>query len=132
MAMNWIGALKLVPWGEVAKNAPAVVNGARKLMSRATSMSSGGADSRAGEGGARPSSQEDTVDGMQARIAALETSNLELRNEMGASAQLIKELAEQNANLIGTVESLRKRVAILLGVVVVIGLGVIAVASFIR
>jgi hypothetical protein len=130
--MNWIGALKLVPWGEVAKNAPAVVNGARKLMSRAASRSAASANAHNAEDAARPPSQQDTLDGVQARITSLEASNLELRNEMSASAQLITELAEQNANLIGAVELLRKRVGILLGVVVVVALGVIAVASFIR
>ncbi|MDP3225514.1 MAG: hypothetical protein Q8M96_20455, partial [Rubrivivax sp.] len=31
MAIGWMTVLKLVPWGDVIKNAPAVAEGARKL-----------------------------------------------------------------------------------------------------
>lgn len=34
MAVSWITALKVIPWGDVVENAPAVLRAAKKLWSR--------------------------------------------------------------------------------------------------
>jgi len=34
MAISWLTALKIIPWGDVIEHAPAVLKGARRLLDR--------------------------------------------------------------------------------------------------
>jgi hypothetical protein len=106
MAIGWLTLLKSVPWSEVISNAPMVADGAKKLwktVSRKSSAPCAG----------NPGAQSSTVSGPQA-LAALETRSLELeatvsdlQRQMLASSELIKTLAEQNAQLVERIESNR-------------------------
>lgn len=100
MGISWMTVLAAVPWTEVIRNAPKVAEGARKLWSSA----------------GRKGAQEDVA--LQAarrgadpalRIAALEASVDELNGQLQASAELIKALAEQNAQLVQRIETNRRR-----------------------
>ena len=64
---------------------------------------------------------------LQARLVALETTTRELHQQMLDSSELIKTLAEQNAQLIQRIELARVRFLILTGAV--IGVIVVAVAG---
>jgi hypothetical protein len=98
-----IGLLfKVIPWGEVIAAAPAVVEGAKKLWGIARERNAGEVAH------ARPQTTE-------ARLRQLEAEVSELRRESTASSELIKSLAEQNAELVKAVEILRVRSRALLG-----------------
>nr|WP_245951521.1 hypothetical protein [Paracidovorax anthurii] len=87
-------ALKLVPWGEVIEATPQIVQAARRLL---------GASRRPAEtapGAPAAPSPEETAAMLLERVQRLEA-------EQQASAQLIQSLAEQNALLVRTVETLR-------------------------
>lgn len=100
MAISWMTVLAAVPWTEVIKNAPKVAEGARKLWSSAGRK---GAQEDAALQTARSASDPNL------RIAALEASMDELSGQLHASAELIKALAEQNAQLIQRIETNRRR-----------------------
>ena len=96
MAIPWVTVLKLVPWTEVIRNAPAVLDSARKLWDTASRKSGKPA------GGALPPAA--TPASPEARIEALEATVASLGEQVLESSTLIKELAEQNANLIRRAE----------------------------
>ena len=105
---------KVIPWGDVIAAAPAVVDGAKKLWGIAR-------ERNAGEGaGARPQSTE-------GRVRQLEAEVSELRRESAASSELIKSLAEQNAELVKAVEILRVRTRALLAAAAITALVLVLV-----
>jgi hypothetical protein len=124
MAVGWLTVLKLVPWGEVIKNAPAVAEGAKKLWD---TVGRKGARSRRDEGGTEPAApialpdDATPVDRLQARLAEAEAEVSALHEQMQASSTLIKALAEQNTELIRRVETNRVRVLWLAALVAVFG-----------
>lgn len=98
MAIPWVTVLKLVPWTEVIRNAPAVLDSARKLWETATRKSGPRADD------ALPAA---ATAAPEARLAALEATVASLNEQALQSSMLIRELAEQNANLIKRAETNR-------------------------
>jgi len=122
MAIGWITVLKLVPWGDVIKNAPVIADGAKKLWDKvgrqplaASSTSPPGSELAAAR------ADPDVVASMQARLAEAELSIAQLHEQMQASSALIKALAEQNTELIRRVEINRVRTLWALGLLVVFG-----------
>ncbi len=106
MAINWITALKIVPWGEVLNAAPQIAQGARRLFS----------DTQKQQPAPSPTpraAQADPSEALRARILALE-------DEQRASAVLIQSLAEQNAQVVRAVDALRVRSQRLLAAVCVL------------
>jgi uncharacterized protein involved in exopolysaccharide biosynthesis len=63
------------------------------------------------EAGAQPAASHEphTLEALEARAAALEAAVSDLHRQMLASSELIKELAEQNAQLVKRIEANRKR-----------------------
>jgi hypothetical protein len=98
MGISWLTVLAAVPWTEVIKNAPKVADGAKKLW---------GSVRKDGKGAALPVGGNPADP--QVRIATLEATVDELSKQMQASAELIKALAEQNAQLVQRIESNRRR-----------------------
>lgn len=100
--------LSNIPWGQVVENAPKVADGAAKLWGRVTDFRK---SSRAGEadpavqGESRPSEQQL----LQARVLELEQSVQSLHEQMRASTELIKALADQNTQLVQRIELNRAR-----------------------
>ncbi len=110
MAIGWMTVLKLVPWGDVIKNAPQIADGAKKLWDTV------GRKPLAAEGASPPGSDlvvvpahRDVVASLQSRLDEAEASITQLHEQMQASSVLIKALAEQNAELIQRVEINRVR-----------------------
>lgn len=103
MALSWIGAVKAVPWGDVIAAAPTVVQGANALWDRVAKKRRKEDESPV----APPGSSDDQ------RIAVLEQSVAELHKEAQAASQLIRSLAEQNAQLVREVGALRLRLRVL-------------------
>lgn len=132
MAIGWITVLKLVPWGEVIKNAPAVADGAKKLWDTVgrkpppiPEATAAGTDAIEGDAGADPSVV------LRARLDEAEVAIGTLHEQMQASSTLIKALAEQNTELIRRVEIQRVRqgwLAVLLATVGVLAAYALSVA----
>lgn len=123
MAINWLFALKAVPWTDLVQHAPTIVKGARKLY---TTVRGGTAPSSA----SRPatSTASTGAGSVDSRIAELEGRLTEIAAEQQASAEIIRNLAEQNARMIEAIGIMRARARILLGVSVVAWIGVIVLA----
>ena len=119
MAIGWLTILKTVPWTEVISNAPKVADGAKKLwktVAKKTGVqtSSTQAAPTAGAAGAQSASPLET------RVIEMETRTAELHAQMLASSELIKALAEQNAELVKRIEAIRVRVLVLGAVCIVL------------
>lgn len=127
MAIGWVSALKLVPWGDVIQAAPHVLKAAKGLLNK--SPAEGGGDAtvapRAPAGIALPAQNAGEL-ALQ-HVAQLEARVAQLEQAQHASAQLIEQMAEQQSQIVQTVGLLRTgatRLAWACGVlgVVVIGL----------
>jgi len=119
MAIGWLTVLKLVPWTDVVKNAPVVVEGARKLWGTVAKTPDSPPPSRAEDTGSHAGAPP-ALAAVEAQLAGVEASVAELRHQMRESTELIKTLAEQNAQLVQRVETHRKRVLWLVGFTVVL------------
>ena len=108
MAIGWLTILKSVPWTEVIKNAPKVAEGAKKLWNAVGKQR---AADEVAEAGAQPAASHEphTLEALEARAAVLEAAVSDLNQQMLASSELIKELAEQNAQLVKRIDANRKR-----------------------
>lgn len=105
MAISWITALKLVPWGDVIEATPQVVKAAKSLLRKKDAEQAvGEPPAAAGEPLAVPRSAGEQalllIQAQEARITQLEQSQRQ-------SLELIEKLAEQNAQIVATVGALR-------------------------
>ncbi len=116
MAIGWLLLLKTVPWADVISNAPAIADGAKKLWNT-VARKSPPAHVPYEETSAPLSPETGAVAQMQARLTLIETTASELHNQMLTSSELIKALADQNAELIKRVEANRIRLRWLSGVI---------------
>jgi len=107
MAIGWMTALKIIPWGDVLESAPHIVKAAKHLFS--TTKADADSFSKA------PNSPAgDGLANLDKRTRLLEARIVELSNEQESSTELIKSLAEQNALIVEAIEVFRVRVKILL------------------
>ncbi len=113
MAIPWLAVLQSVPWTEVISNAPKVADGAKKLWNAVARKPS---SKEVGDSSTPPQSTAES------RFIALETAVSDLHSQMLASSELIKTLAEQNAQLVQRIESNRKRVLWLSSVTAVLAM----------
>lgn len=119
MAIPWLVALKVIPWGDVIEHAPKVLNAARKLMDRQKAP-------------LPPMPTAPPLDlGQAPSLGELKNRLLEARQLIDQQAavqeqmaQTLAELAEQNARLVSAVDVLRKRTRILLWVAAALAVGV--------
>lgn len=109
MAIGWITILKTVPWADVISNAPKVADGAKKLWKTVAKKppSQGFTGTAAQNIG---SAEAQAGNPLEVRLAEMETRTSELQAQMLASSELIKSLAEQNAELVKRIEAIRIRV----------------------
>ena len=103
MAVGWVTALKLVPWGDVLEATPQILQAAKKLLGA----------TRQGTTQAAPGSLAGTNDAAAPPIALqlqqLHERVARLEQEQQESAVLIQSLAEQNAQVVRAMEVLRQR-----------------------
>lgn len=109
MAIGWLAVLQSVPWSEVISNAPKVADGAKKLWNAVAKKSS---PAKVSGSSTQPavSPESQTMAALEARVLALEAAVSDLHGQMLASSELIKALADQNAQLIQRIETNRVRV----------------------
>ncbi|WP_026436443.1 hypothetical protein [Acidovorax sp. JHL-9] len=115
MAVGWVAALKLVPWGDVLEATPQILQAAKKLLG---TTRQGTADAAAGKLA--------DADGAAAPPVALQLQQLRervarLELEQQESALLIQSLAEQHAQVVQAVEALRLRNRRLTAAVAILG-----------
>lgn len=131
MAIPWLVALKVIPWGDVIEHAPKVLKGARDLLDRqrqrGREAATPAADPRAHviemPGPATPE-----VRALQQQLTAARDDIGRLQQTQDQITQTLAELAEQNTRLVAAVELLRKRTRLLMGALVVLAAGLAAVA----
>lgn len=119
MAIGWLTILSNVPWTDVIKNAPAVADGAKKLWKKV----GGKASTASNVPVAEPATPEDRIANLQARVD-------ELHAQMLTASEVVRSLAEQNAQLIARVEKTRRRLLWL--ALFTVGVAGIAVAAWLR
>lgn len=121
MAIPWLVVLTNVPWTQVLGNAPKVADGAKKLWNAVSgktfppTLPEGRAGFSSASGAAAPAM-------LQARVAELERAASDLHEQMLASSELIRTLADQNAELVKRIEANRVRVLWLTGAVIAFGI----------
>lgn len=100
--------LSNIPWGQVIDNAPKVAEGATKLWNSVGLRKKPGpaADADAAEAAQAPLSPNEAL---KAQVQGLEAEVRKLSEQMQASSELIKALADQNALLVQRVELNRLR-----------------------
>ena len=127
MALGWLTLLKSVPWAGVISTAPLVADGARQLW-KAVSKKPPSPE-------ATPATKLHTgpvdASSLEARVIALETGVDALHAQMLKSSELIKVLADQNAQLIQRVEASRVRTLWLTGLAVVAVIAACASLAFV-
>lgn len=107
MAIPWLVLLQSVPWTEVIKNAPRVADGARKLWGSIGKKHAEATHVPTDDSALSPDAR---LTRLQTRLAALEATTAALHEQMLASSEIIKALAEQNAQLVKRIETNRQRV----------------------
>ena len=128
MAIPWLGVLQTVPWTQVINNAPKLAEGAKKLWNT-VSRQSPAQGLPADTTDLPPAAGADAVSALRARLAAVEIATDKLHEQMLASSELIKSLADQNAELVKRIEAGRVRFVWLARATVVFAL--VAVASLV-
>ena len=122
MAIGWLSVLRSVPWSDVITNAPKVADGAKKLWNAVVNKSSSpDVSDSSTQPAASPESQ--TMAALEARAITLAAAVSDLQCQMLASSELIKALAEQNAQLIQRIETNRVRVLWLSAATAVLAIG---------
>lgn len=125
MAISWLTVLRNVPWTDVISNAPRVADGAKKLWTTVANKQEP-ADLRTPPTGAARTTEAAAVAGLRTQIGELDEEVRELHEQMLASSGLIRDLADQNAQLIARIDVLRRRLAWTAGAA---GLALVAAAA---
>lgn len=97
MAIGWIGVLSNVPWKTLAENVPDIIDGATALFKRIGRTRS---DIPAATDIVSPATLKIDTEKLIGAVAALESSMLNLNNQVSDAAKLIGELAENNKELV--------------------------------
>jgi hypothetical protein len=126
MAIGWIAVLQMVPWSDVIKNAPKVADGAKKLWNTVGKKPPPVPLAKTGTA-VQLTPEGQGIAALQAHVLALESATQDLHEQMLASSELIKALAEQNTQLIRRAEVNRLRLLVLGGVTALVA--VIAVVA---
>lgn len=115
--------LSSIPWGQVVDNAPKIADGATRLWGAVKGMrgqpAEAGVETDAGAGQDDLSGAAERPDAgaraealavrLAGQVATLEASVAELQTQLQASSGLIKDLAEQNAQLVQRISSHEQR-----------------------
>lgn len=123
MAIGWLKVIQSVPWSDVISNAPKVADGAKGLWDRMSKKVA--ADTEASDDVASTqTAPTHTLEQLQAELAALRSSHLQLETQMLGATELINSLAQQNQDLVQRVDRLQSQmrwlfVKILVSLVVV-------------
>ena len=107
MAIGWVSALKLVPWGDVIQAAPHVLKAAKGLMKKSPEQAQEEAEQAASLHATQPSLAGNAGELALQQVAQLEARVQQLEAAQRASAQVLEQMAEQQAQIVQTVGLLR-------------------------
>ena len=127
--------LSNIPWGQVIDAAPRIAEGAGRLWEAARNLRKTRAPEPEGpDASGAPQAQPTESERMQARIADLEATVQAMREQMQASAQVVKELADQNALLVQRIDVARRRILLMAvaGTACLLALGAVTVGVWLR
>ncbi|RZL02137.1 MAG: hypothetical protein EOP36_08560 [Rubrivivax sp.] len=110
MAIGWLSVLQAVPWSDVIANAPKVAEGAKKLWSTVAKKPVPTPAEPDATASPATSPQAQAVALLEGRLAAMEAATAQMHEQLLASSELIKALADQNAQLVQRIEANRVRV----------------------
>jgi len=123
MALPWLTLIKAVPWADVIEHAPTVLSGAQKLWQRlpgrgsATPTPAPGITTPAvADAGQSLSAQ---VAELRASVVAAEQVVVELQARLSESNTLIRDMAEQQVQMLAQIEANRRALRWAVGVAVV-------------
>ena len=124
MAIPWLTALKVIPWGDVIEHAPSVLKAARKLMDRQPSQPQDPAGNSATP---MPVSAVPSLGELKNALIAAQGQIDRQAQTQRELTETLAELAEQNARLVSAVEVLRLRTRLLVwgGAAMLVGLAVL-------
>ncbi|GGH58137.1 hypothetical protein GCM10010975_18440 [Comamonas phosphati] len=108
MAISWISALKMVPWGDVIKATPQVVKAAQGMRKKKDAQAQHQTQADAAQQAAQHLSPAKSS-GEQALllVQGLEERTTQLEQSQRQSLEIIEKLAQQNAQIVATVGALR-------------------------
>lgn len=112
MAAGWVAVLQMVPWGEVIKNAPKVADGAVKLW-HSVSKKKATDPVHSESTGVVLAADINAIERLEYRLQDAQDSIVDLQAQVVQSAEVIKELASQNSQLVAQIEANRKAVTVL-------------------
>ena len=107
MAIGWVTALKLVPWGDVIQAAPSVLKAAKGLMKKSPEQELEEAAQAAYPSSAPASLVSNAGELALQQVAQLEARIQQLEAAQRASNQVLESMAEQQAQIVKTVGILR-------------------------
>lgn len=107
MAISWVTALKLVPWGDVIQAAPSVLKAAKGLMKKAPEQEMEDAAQAAFPDLSHPGLASNSGELALQQVALLEARVQQLEAAQRASNQVLEKMAEQQAQIVKTVGLLR-------------------------
>ena len=100
--------LSNIPWGQVVENAPKVADGAARLWNTVTSFRKSTVPAQqVGDSLSKKAPSETEV--LRSQMLALEETVKNLQEQMQASSELIKAIADQNTQLVNRIELNRVR-----------------------
>ena len=111
MAIPWLIALKVIPWGDVIEHAPKVLGAARKMLERQQDKPAPGSVPPPVDTG---HTSAPSVGQLTRQLAAAQQQIDQQVQAHVELTQTVAELAEQNARLVSAVEVLRVRARLLL------------------
>jgi hypothetical protein len=127
MAIPWLSALKVIPWGDVISHAPSVLEKARDLMARKPTDT-------APSSMATPNAHDDvpSLGELKNRLLAASMQIDALQQRQTQLTQTVSELAEQNAGLVSAVSGLRQTLRLMVvGLALAfVGLGAVVYTQF--
>lgn len=118
MSIGWLSALKLIPWKDVLQSAPGVVNSARQLWMSVRNENTTTSAPMVNI----PDITSDPVGNLKVRVLQLEKERHEANIKALEAAALVKDLAEQQQQLVNAVGKLRLRSRFFMGVTIVLTL----------
>lgn len=124
MAIPWLLALKVIPWGDVIEHAPKVLKAARKFIDREPPQPPGQAGAPATT---MPVSEVPSLGELKNALIAAQGQIESQAQDQRELAETLASLAEQNARLVTAVQVLRLRTRVLVwgGVAVLLWLAVL-------
>ena len=111
MAIPWLVALKVIPWGDVIEHAPKVLSAARKLLERQRAQTPATPTADVIE---MPAGETPSLGELTNRLIVAQQQIHQQAQAQEQLTQTVAELAEQNARLVTAVEALRVRTRLLL------------------